>query len=89
MSKTVTVQARIEPKLKKQADKIMATLGINATTAITMFYTQMVRQRGLPLDLKLPNDETLAAMRELQDPAYRAKAKKFKSVDDLIADLNS
>jgi DNA-damage-inducible protein J len=89
MSKTVTVQARMEPKLKKQADKILASLGINATTAITLFYTQMVLQRGIPLELKVPNDETLAAMRELQDPQQRAKLKKFQTVDELIADLNS
>ena len=89
MSKTVTVQARMEPKLKKQADKILASMGINATTAITLFYTQMVRQRGIPLELKVPNDETLEAMRELQDPQFRAKAKKFKTVDELIAELNS
>ncbi len=89
MSKTVTVQARMEPKLKKQADKILAALGINATTAITLFYTQMVRQRGIPLELKVPNDETMAAIDELQDPNYRATTKKFKTVDELIADLNA
>ena len=89
MPKTVTVQARMEPSLKRQADEIMTSLGINATTAITMFYKQMVLQRGMPLELKVPNEETLAAMRELQDPLYRANTKKFKSVDDLIADLNS
>lgn len=89
MSKTVTVQARMEPLLKRQADEIMASLGINATTAITMFYRQMVLQRGMPLELKVPNDETLAAMRELQDPLYRANTKKFTSVDELIADLKS
>jgi DNA-damage-inducible protein J len=89
MSKTVTVQARMEPKLKDQADKILAGLGINATTAITLFYTQMVRQQGIPLELKVPNDETLAAMQELQDPQFRADTPKFKTVEDLFADLNS
>jgi DNA-damage-inducible protein J len=89
MSKTVTVQARMEPKLKNQADKILAALGINATTAITLFYTQMVRQQGIPLELKVPNDETLAAMQELQDPQFRAGTAKFKTVEELFADLNS
>lgn len=89
MSKTVTVQARLEPKLKNQADKILASLGINATTAITLFYTQMVRQQGIPIELKVPNAETLAAMQELQDEQFRATTPKFNSVDELIADLNS
>jgi DNA-damage-inducible protein J len=79
----------MEPKLKKQAEEIMALPGMNAATAITMFYTQMVLQRGMPLELKVPSDETLAAMRALQEPHFRQAAKKFKSADELIADLNS
>jgi DNA-damage-inducible protein J len=89
MSKSVTVQARMEPELKEKADAILASLGINATTAITLFYTQVVRHRGIPLELKIPNDETVAAMRELKDPAFRKRTKKFATVDEVIADLKS
>lgn len=89
MSKTVTVQARMEPKLKGEVDAILAALGINATTAITLFYSQIVRHRGIPLELKVPNEETLAAMRELKDPAFRKTARRFDSVEDLMADLKS
>jgi DNA-damage-inducible protein J len=89
MTKTVTVQARMEPKLKEQADAILASLGINATTAITLFYTQMVRHRGIPLELKVPNEELLAAIAETKDPEFRKSAKRFDTVADLMADLNS
>ena len=53
-----------------------------------LFYTQSVWHRGIPLELKVPNEETLAAMRELKDADYRRSAKKFKSVKKLMADLN-
>ena len=89
MTKTVTVQARMTPQLKLEADAIMAALGINATTAITLFYTQMVRQGGIPIELNVPKADVLAAMRELKDPDYRAKARKFDSVADVMADLKS
>ena len=89
MTKTVTVQARMTPQLKLEADAILAALGINATTAITLFYTQMVRQGGIPIELKVPKADILAAMRELKDPVYRAKARKFDSVADVMADLKS
>ena len=89
MTKTVTVQARMTPQLKLEADAILAALGINATTAITLFYTQMVRQGGIPIELKVPKADILAAMRELKDPDYRAKARKFDSVADVMADLKS
>ncbi len=87
MSKTVSVQARMEPELKAEAEAIMASLGLNATTAITLFYTQMVRQRGIPFELKLPKDEVLGAMKELKDPSFRKKTKKFDSVSALMDDL--
>ena len=45
MTKSAVVQARIEPGLKKEADAILAAIGMNATTAITLFYTQMVPSR--------------------------------------------
>ncbi len=89
MTKSATVQARIEPLLKEKADEILAGLGINATTAITLFYTQLVRQRGIPIELKVPNEETLAAMAELKDQEYRHTTKKFLSVADFMNDLNS
>jgi DNA-damage-inducible protein J len=89
MTKTVTVQARMEPKLKAQADAILASLGMNATTAITLFYTQMVRHRGIPLELKVPNDELLTAIAETKDPEFRKNTKKFNSVSELMEDLKS
>ncbi len=89
MSKSVTVQARMEPELKEKADVILAALGINATTAITLFYSQIVRHRGIPLELKVPNEETLAAIRELKDPAFRKSARRYKNAEELFADIES
>ena len=77
MTKSAIVQARMEPQLKEDADAILAQLGLNATTAITMFYTQVVQQRGMPLELKVPNEETLEAMREVRDPEFRKNAPRY------------
>lgn len=89
MTKSATVQARIEPALKADAEAVLSALGINATTAITLLYTQIVRHRGLPLELRVPNEDVVAAMRQLRDPEWRAAAPVFDSVDDLLTDLAS
>jgi DNA-damage-inducible protein J len=89
MSKTAVVQARMEPQLKAEADAVLAALGINATTAITLFYSQLVRHRGIPLELKVPNEGVIDAMRELKEPARRAKLKEYDSFDALMRDLDS
>ncbi len=54
MAKTANLYARIEPELKEQAEEILLALGIPASNAITMFYRQIILQRGLPFDVKLP-----------------------------------
>ena len=54
MAKSANLYARIEPDLKEQAEGILSELGIPASNAITMFYKQIVLQKGLPFDVKLP-----------------------------------
>ena len=54
MNKSANLCARIEPNLKTQAESILSALGIPASCAITMFYTQIVLKEGLPFDVKLP-----------------------------------
>ena len=77
----------MEPELKAEAEAIMASLGLNATTAITLFYTQMVRQRGIPFELKVPKVDVVAAMQELKNPDFRKKTKKYGSVLALMDEL--
>ena len=54
MAKSANLYARIEPEVKEQAEKILNALGIPASNAITMFYKQVILQRGLPFEVKLP-----------------------------------
>lgn len=54
MAKSANLYARIEPDVKEQAESILAALGISASNAITMFYKQIILQRGMPFEVKLP-----------------------------------
>lgn len=54
MAKSANLYARIEPDLKEQAEGILSALGIPASNAITMFYKQIILQKGLPFEVKLP-----------------------------------
>ena len=61
MAKSANLYARIEPELKEQAETILSALGISASNAITMFYKQIVLQRGIPFEVKLPSVRPLDA----------------------------
>ena len=89
MPKTAKISSRIEPALKNEGDAILSSIGLSASEAITMFYHQIVIHRGLPFSANVPNDETIAAINELKDPEYRATTRRFQSVDELMAELNS
>lgn len=55
MAKSANLYTRIEPDLKENAEAILNVLGISASSAITMFYKQIVMHNGIPFELKIPN----------------------------------
>ncbi len=71
MAKTANLYARIEPELKEQAEHILNSLGLPPSSAITMFYKQVVLQQELPFDVKLrcrePRDVSAMTQDELND----------------------
>jgi DNA-damage-inducible protein J len=56
MARTSNVFARVEPEIKEQADQ----LGIPMSNAIGLFLRQVVLQRGIPFDMKLPQNQPLS-----------------------------
>ena len=54
--KTSNVVARVEPEIKAQAEMIMEKLGLSASTAINMFYRQIVFWNGMPFRLTVPTE---------------------------------
>ena len=60
MAKTSNVFARVEPKIKEQAEQVLEKLGIPMSNAVSMFLRQVVLQRGIPFELKLPKEIPLA-----------------------------
>lgn len=67
MAKTATIRARVEPELKSQAEELFSQLGLSVTQAITLFYRQVTLQKGLPFAVRIPNAETLQALRQARD----------------------
>ena len=51
-----TISARIDSKLKTQAEDLFNELGMNMSTAITVFLKQVVRLRKIPFEIRQNND---------------------------------
>ena len=89
---TVNMSIRMDTELKKQADAMLADMGLNMTTAMNMFLRQVVRQGKIPFEIAtdLPNAETVAAIKEMDDMiSGRIPAKKYSSTEELFKDLDA
>jgi DNA-damage-inducible protein J len=63
MIKTATIRARVEPALKNEVEEILSALGLTASEAIHILYRQIKLQRGLPFDVRIPNELTARVLR--------------------------
>jgi DNA-damage-inducible protein J len=87
MGKTGYITARVEPKLKARAGRVLAKMGVSTTDAITMFLTQIVLNDALPFDVRVPNAETRKAIDELENPVKRAKLKRYATTAEMFGDV--
>ncbi|MCD7777465.1 MAG: type II toxin-antitoxin system RelB/DinJ family antitoxin [Clostridiales bacterium] len=82
MAKTASIYARIEPNLKEQAEYILNELGIPMSNAISMFLKQIVLQKGIPFEMKLPKNKPLNFNSLSEDEFNKIIEKGFKDYED-------
>ena len=85
------INIRIDEKIKKDAEKVFKSLGLNPSTAINLFYIQVIRTNSIPFELKTdePNELTKSAIEEVEEMDKGNKeSKTFSSIDELINDLD-
>jgi len=64
MATTAFVRARVDERLKEQASEVLAEFGLTVSDVVRMTLTRVARDGAVPLELKMPNAETRAAMQE-------------------------
>ncbi|MBD3339080.1 MAG: type II toxin-antitoxin system RelB/DinJ family antitoxin [Candidatus Lokiarchaeota archaeon] len=67
MPKTEMIRARVEPDLKKEVESIFSELGLTPTTAINIFYKQVKLYKGLPFDVRVPNETTIQTFKDTDE----------------------
>ena len=91
MSGTTNICVRIDTELKAQAETLFSDLGMNLSTAITVFLRQAVRENRIPFEITRdrPTRETAAAMRDAAKLARDPKAKGYTDPKELFRELES
>lgn len=88
MARTATIQARIDAKVKSDAQKILEQLNLSMSEAISMYLTQVALYKGIPFELRLPeipNELTAATLRKSEQGE---ELHEVGSVDELFVELN-
>lgn len=84
-----TLSIRVDSQLKKEFDYFCQDMGMNMTTALSVFMRQAVRENRIPFEIKgdIPNAETVKAIEETEKGTGLSKS--YSSVDKMMADLNA
>ena len=89
MARTST-NISLDPQLKHDSQELFADLGLDLSTAITLFLKQSLRVQGLPFAVtrENPNAETIAAMNEYNEmKAHPEKYKRYSSFKDAMDEV--
>jgi len=86
MGKTATIQTRVDPAVKRNAQIILNKLNISMSEAISMYLSQITLHRGIPFEIKIPNEITAKALADSENGKNLHKA---DSIDELFEELDS
>ncbi len=86
MAKTATIQARVDKQTKSRAQAILGALDIPMSEAISMYLRQIIFHRGIPFDVKIPNELTAKVLEKAE---AGEDIHKVSSVEELFKELDS
>lgn len=86
MTANALVRARINEKLKEEATDVLSAMGLTVSDVVRIVLTKIAREKALPFEMRIPNAETMFAMRNVR---AGKKTAKFSNAADLMKDLNA
>ena len=85
-AQTSMLHIRVDDDIKEQATAALTTMGLSVSDAVRLFLRRVVVDQAFPLELKVPNAETQAAMEESRAMMAKRRA-RFATADELFTDL--
>jgi DNA-damage-inducible protein J len=85
MAANAVVRARIDEHIKAEAEAVLASIGPTASDAFRMMMIRIAKEKCLPFEPLVPNDETIEAMKA----ARRGELVTAGTPDRLLKKLNA
>lgn len=87
MAHSAMLHVRLDDEIKAKGNAALAAIGLSAADAVRLLYHRIVADQAFPLELKVPNAITRAAMAEA-DAIIAAHSARFTDGEALFDDLN-
>jgi DNA-damage-inducible protein J len=81
------LHVRMDDDIKAKGNAALAAMGLSAADAVRLLYHRIVAEQAFPLELKVPNAATRAAMAET-DAIFAKRSARFIDGETMIADLD-
>ena len=85
MANSATIQVRVDKNTKRRAKKILKTWDIGMSEAIKIYLRQIILKKGIPFDLRIPNEVTAKSMAKTE---AGEDLHEVKNVDELFRELD-
>ena len=85
-ARTSTLHIRVDDALAAKATETLAAIGLSMEDAVGLLFHRIVADQAFPLELKVPNAETRAAMKESRRMMEEGR-QRFQTADELFASL--
>ena len=82
------LHVRLDDKLKERGNAVLAAMGLSSADAVRILYHRLIADQAFPLELKVPNAETRAAIADSRRMMVERRA-RFTDAEALIADLDA
>jgi len=79
------VRGRIDEQIKNEAAAVLKAMGLTVSDAFRLMMVRIAKEKALPFEPLVPNDETIEAMKA----ARRGELTTVGPPDELLASLNA
>lgn len=86
MSKNASLNIRTTEEIKKGAEAVLNGLGLNISSAVNLFLKQVINYKGIPFDLRQPNQETLQATDDIN---HRRDLDSANTVEEMFQKIGA
>ena len=83
MAHSTMLHVRVDEEVKTQASEALASMGLSVSDAVRILLKRVVNDQAFPLELKVPNAQTRAAMKEARAMVKKPRA-RFGSANALF-----